>query len=54
VHEIKLPTTEVPKFGGQTTKLKHFRDTFKSLVINNEAYQLIQNLLVTDQLFCGQ
>jgi hypothetical protein len=37
VPKIKLPTTEIPKFGGQITELKHFHDTFNSLIINNQA-----------------
>jgi hypothetical protein len=35
--KIKLPTTEIPKFGGQITEFKHFYDTFNSLKINNQA-----------------
>jgi len=35
--KIKLPTIEIPKFGGQTTEFKHFHDTFNSLIINNQA-----------------
>ena len=35
--KIKLPTIEIPKFGGQITEFKHFHDTFNSLLINNQA-----------------
>ena len=35
--KIKLPTIEIPKFGGQITEFKHFYDTFNSLIINNQA-----------------
>jgi len=34
--KIKLPPIEIPKFGGQITEFKHFHNTFKSLIINNE------------------
>jgi len=33
--KVKLPTIEIPKFGGQVTEFKHFYDTFNSLIINN-------------------
>ena len=33
VHKIKLPPSEVPKSGCQTTKFTHLHDTFKSLTI---------------------
>jgi len=35
--KIKLPTIEIPKFGGQITEFKHFYDTFSSLIISNQA-----------------
>ena len=35
--KIKLPTIEIPKFGGQITEFQHFYDTFSSLIINNKA-----------------
>ena len=35
--KIKLTTTEIPKFGGQITGIKHFHDTSNSLIINNQA-----------------
>jgi len=34
--KIKLPTTEIPKFGVQITEFKHLYDTFNSLTINNQ------------------
>jgi len=34
--KIKLPTIEIPRFGGQITEFKHFYDTFTSLIINNQ------------------
>ena len=34
--KIKLPTIEIPKFGGQITEFKHFYYTFNSLIINNQ------------------
>ena len=60
--KIKLPTIEIPKFGGQIREFKHFYDTFNSLdnvqkfhyllcSVVNEAHQLIQNLPVTQQNF---
>jgi len=35
--KFKLPTIEIPKFGGHMTEFKHFHDTFNSLIINNHA-----------------
>jgi len=40
--KIKLPTIEIPKFGGKITEFKHFYDTFNSLVINNQALDDVQ------------
>jgi len=40
--KIKLPTIEIPKFGGQITDFKHFYDTFNSLIINNQALDDVQ------------
>jgi hypothetical protein len=40
--KIKLPTIEIPKFGGQITKFKYFYDTFNSLIINNQALDDVQ------------
>jgi len=40
--KIKLPTIEIPKFGGQITEFKHFYDTFNSLIINNQAMDDVQ------------
>jgi hypothetical protein len=40
--KIKLPTIEIPKFGGQITEFKHFHDTFNSLIINNQALDDVQ------------
>jgi hypothetical protein len=40
--KIKLPTIEIPKFGGQITEFKHFHDTFSSLIINNQALDDVQ------------
>jgi len=37
VPKIKLPTIEIPKFGGKITEFKHFHDTFNSLIISNQA-----------------
>jgi hypothetical protein len=42
VPKIKLPTIEIPKFGGQITEFKHFYDTFNSLIINNQALDDVQ------------
>ena len=65
--KIKLPTIQIPKFGGQIAEFKHFHDTFNSdnnqalddvqkfhyllSSVTNEAHQLIQNLPVTQQNF---
>jgi len=35
--KIKLPTIEIPKFGGHMIEFKHFHDTCNSLIINNQA-----------------
>ena len=40
--KIKLPTIEIPKFGGQITEFKHFYDTFSGLIINNQALDEVQ------------
>jgi len=40
--KIKLPTIEIPKFGGQITEFIHFYDTFNSLIINNQAPDDVQ------------
>jgi diphosphomevalonate decarboxylase len=40
--KIKLPTIEIPKFGGRITEFKHFHDTFNSLIINNQALDDVQ------------
>jgi len=40
--KIKLPTIEIPNFGGQITEFKHFYDTFNSLIINNQALDDVQ------------
>jgi len=37
VPKIKLPTIQIPKFGGQIAEVKHFHDNFISLIINNQA-----------------
>jgi hypothetical protein len=42
VPKIKLPTTEIPKFGGQITGFKHFYDTFNSLINNNQELDDVQ------------
>jgi hypothetical protein len=42
--KIKLPTTEIPKFGGQITEFKHLYDTFNSLIINNQALDEVKKL----------
>jgi len=33
--KIKLPTIEIPKFGGKITEFKHVYDTFNILMITN-------------------
>ena len=40
--KVKLPTIEIPKFGGQITEFKHFYDTFSSLIINNQVLDDVQ------------
>jgi hypothetical protein len=40
--KIKLPTIEIPKFGGQITEFKHFYFTFSGLIINNQALDEVQ------------
>jgi hypothetical protein len=42
VPKIKLPTIEIPKFGGRITGFKHFHDTFDILMINNQAQHDVQ------------
>jgi len=46
--KIKLPTIEIPKFGGQIREFKHFHDTFNSLIINNQALDDVQKF----PIFC--
>ena len=40
--KTKLPTIEIPKFGGQITEFKHIYDTFNSLIINNQELDDVQ------------
>jgi len=40
--KIKLPTMEIPKFGVQMTEFKHFHETLKSLIINNQTLGDVQ------------
>ena len=40
--KIKLPTVEIPKFRDQMTEFKHFHETLKSLIINNQALDVVQ------------
>jgi len=40
--KIKLPTIQIPKFGGQITEFKHFHGPFNSLIINNQALDDVQ------------
>jgi hypothetical protein len=40
--KMKLPTIEIPKFGGRITEFKHFHDTSNSLIINNQALGDVQ------------
>jgi hypothetical protein len=40
---IKLPTIEIPKFGGQLTGFKHFYDTFNSLIIITKCWTMFKN-----------
>ena len=42
VPKIKLPTTEIPNFGGQITEFKYFRDTSNGLIINNQGLDDVQ------------
>jgi hypothetical protein len=42
--KIKLPTIEIPRFGGQITEFKHFYDTFTSLIINNQALDDVKKI----------
>ena len=40
--KVKLPTIEIPKFGGQIAEFKYFYDTFNSLIINNQEMDNVQ------------
>jgi len=42
VLKIKLPTIQIPKFGGQIAEFKYFHDTFNSQIINNQALDDVQ------------
>jgi hypothetical protein len=44
MRKIKLPTIEIPKFGGQKTEFKYFYDTFSSLIINNQVLDNVKKL----------
>ena len=39
---IKLPTTALPTFAGDTCSWLHFRDTFETLVVNNVSLSNVQ------------
>jgi len=43
--KIKLPTIEIPKFGGQITEFKHFPGTFNSLIITKH-WTMFKNFTV--------
>ena len=42
--KIKLPTGEIPKFGGQITEFQDCYDTLTILIINNQALDDVQKL----------
>jgi hypothetical protein len=42
VPKVKLPTIEIPKFGGRIRDSKHFHDIFNSLIINNQELDNVQ------------
>jgi len=44
--KIKLPTIEIPKFGGQITGFKHFYDTFNSLIIITKRWMMLKNFTI--------
>jgi hypothetical protein len=41
---IKLPTTTLPTFDGETCKWLQFRDTFEALIVNNTVLSNVQRL----------